>query len=86
MCKSTWIMMTNKVRKDCQIECKIHWWANDAMLNFSKSEERWRNKLIYILDGPKVILEKCSEKLVMYFFLYIFILEWTITLTILKYI
>ncbi len=27
----------------------IHWWASDAMLNFSK-----RNNLIYILDGLRV--------------------------------
>ncbi len=27
----------------------IHWWASDAMLHFSKSDEE--NKLIYILDS-----------------------------------
>ncbi len=27
---------------------RIHWWASDAMLHFSK----WRNKVIYILNVP----------------------------------
>ncbi len=30
----------------------IHWWANDAMLHFSKSFLKNKNKhLMYILDG-----------------------------------
>ncbi len=36
---------------------RIHWWASDAMLNFSKSVQM-KKKLIYILDGLRVSIFK----------------------------
>ncbi len=42
---------------------RIHWWASDAILHFSKSEEHeeaWRNKLIYIFNGLSVYFSKCT--------------------------